>query len=710
MSASTPFDPLAMSLIRIARDYEINITQQGILAGLPLPNGKLIPQYFSRAAERVGLSSNIVQQSLQQINTLVLPVIVLLNDHSACVMYKFDQSTQMATVYFPELGDTVSEISIEQLQEKYLGSVIYLQQRQFIVDNQVKVHNKEQHWFWYVLHQHRSIYKDILLAALFINIFALCMPLFVMNVYDRVVPNHATDTLWVLALGIFIVICADFSLKMLRSYFVDLAANRADTKLSAFIMEKVLGRRMEQNNQSVGAMASSVQSYESIRSFTSSMTVASLVDLPFLLLFMVIIAVISWVFLIPLVFAAVAIIAYGLSTHVRLRKLSEEMTEASQQRQSFLIETLSSQETVKSFNASTRMQTIWERATGFVIHYSSRLRFLGGTVGSFAAWVQQTTGVIIIITGVYLIVAGELTQGALIACYMLATRALAPVSQIAGLLTQYYQASSSLKQLDQLVSVEQERDQMKGWVSHPHIVGDIEFNNVSLKYPNEQRSAINGLSFSIQAGEKVAILGKIGSGKSTIEKILMALYQPTEGTVFVDQTNISQIDPAELRSQIGYIPQDIKLLNGTVLSNITLGNPHISREALERSLLVSGLGQVLKGHEDGLSLQVGEGGSRLSGGQRQAVAVARAIAQQAHLFVFDEPTSAMDASMEQHVIQHLKSHMSDQHTLLLVTHKPSLLTLVDRIIVIEDGKIIADGPKQNVLQQIMPKRAEAGAA
>lgn len=709
VSASTLFDPLALCLIRIARDYEINITQQGILSGLPLPNGKLIPQYFTRAAERVGLSSHTVQQPIQQINTLVLPVIVLLKDHSACVLYRIDQSTQTATVYFPEMGDTVTQIALEQLQEKYLGSVIYLQQRQFIVDNQVKVKSTEQHWFWYVLHQHRSIYKDILLAALFINVFALCMPLFVMNVYDRVVPNHATDTLWVLALGIFIVICADFCLKMLRSYFVDLAANRADTKLSAFIMEKVLGRRMEQNTQSVGAMASNVQSYESIRSFTSSMTVASLIDLPFLIVFMVVIAVISWVFLIPLLLAATAIIVYGLSTHVRLRQLSEEMTEASQQRQSFLIETLNSQETVKSFNASTRMQTIWERATGFVIHYSSRLRFLGGSVGSFAAWVQQTTGVVIIIVGVYLIVAGELTQGALIACYMLATRALAPVSQIAGLLTQYYQASSSLKQLDQLVNADQERDHMKGWVSHPHIVGDIEFKNVSLKYPNEQRSALNDLSFHIRAGEKVAILGKIGSGKSTIEKVLMALYQPTEGAVFIDQTNIIQIDPAELRSQIGYIPQDIQLLNGTVLSNITLGNPHISREALERSLLVSGLGQVLKGHEDGLSLQVGEGGSRLSGGQRQAVAVARAIAQQANVLIFDEPTSAMDSGMEQYVIHQLKKHMTEQHTLLLVTHKPSLLTLVDRVIIVEDGKIIADGPKESVLNQIVPKRAEVGA-
>lgn len=710
VSTSMLFDPLALCLIRLARDHEINITQQGILAGLPLANGRLIPQHFSRAAERIGFVSNMIQQKLAQINTLVLPVILLLKDNSACVLYRLDHATQTAMVYFPETGDTLTEVKLDQLQEQYLGSLISVKQRQFIIDNQVKIEKSEQHWFWRVVHQHRSIYKDILLAALFINIFALCMPLFVMNVYDRVVPNHATDTLWVLVIGIFIIICADFCLKMLRSYFVDLAANRADTKLSAFIMEKVLGRRMEQNNQSVGAIASSVQSYESIRSFTSSMTLASLIDLPFLILFMAVIAFISWVFIIPLVFATIIILAYGLSTHVRLRQLSESMTEASQQRQSFLIEALNSQEVVKSFNANTRMQSIWERASGFVIHYSSRLRFLGGTVGSFAAWVQQTTGVVIILMGVYLIVAGELTQGALIACYMLSTRALAPVSQIAGLLTQYYQASSSLKQLDQIVDSEQERDQMKGWVSHPNMAGHIEFKNVSLKYPNEERSALDSISFSIQAGEKVAILGKIGSGKSTIEKVLMALYRPTEGAVYIDKTNISQIDPAELRNQIGYIPQDIQLLSGTVLSNITLANPHISREALERSLVVSGLGQVLKGHKDGLSMQVGESGSKLSGGQRQAVAVARAIAQQANILIFDEPTSAMDSSMERYVIQHVKHYMTAQHTLLLVTHKPSLLALVDRIIVLEEGKIIADGPKDSVLKNIMPKPAEGDAA
>jgi ATP-binding cassette, subfamily C, bacterial LapB len=704
------FDPLVACLIRVAQDNEIHLTQDGVLSGLPLPNGRLIPTYFNRAAENVGLTSNFVTQSLNQINVFLLPAILLLKNNSSCVLYKLDLNQQIATVCFPEISDTVTEISLSQLAEQYLGTVIYLKPRQVVIDSKAQTEKNHKHWFWNVIYQHRTIYKDILLAAFIINIFALCMPLFVMNVYDRVVPNHALDTLWVLVLGILIVISADFALKLIRSYFVDLAANRADTKLSAFIMEKVLGRRMESNTQSVGTMASSVQSYESIRAFTSSMTMVSVIDLPFFILFLIVIGFINWVFLIPLIIAAIIVVLYALSTHIRLKSLSESMTDASQQRQSFLVETLNSQETIKSFNASTRMQTIWERASSYVIHYSSKLRFSGGSVGLFASWVQQTTGVIIILVGVYQIVNGHLSQGALIACYMLSTRALAPVSQIAGLLTQYYQASSSLKQLDQMVDVEQERDPLKGWVSHPHLRGHIEFKNVFLKYPNETRDALTDISFKIQAGEKVAILGKIGSGKSTIEKILLSLYKPTTGSVYIDQTNLAQIDPAELRSQIGYIPQDIQLLNGTVLSNITLANPHINRAALEQSLIVSGLSGILKDEEDGLSLQVGEGGRKLSGGQRQAVAIARAIAQQANILIFDEPTSAMDLSMEKHVIRSIKNYMTSQHTLLLVTHKPELLQLVDRIIVLESGKIIEDGSKEQVLDKLFAKKQTVGVA
>lgn len=708
MAANSIFDSLALCLVRVARDNEVNITMDGLLAGLPLSAGRLSPRDFARAADRVGLSSNLLQQPLNQLNRFILPAILILKDNSACVLYAIDG--QQATVYFPEMTDTVTQVDVAQLQEKYSGSVIYVQQRQFIVDNKQKLKKSDKHWFWGVIRDNRAVYKDILLAAVFVNIFALCMPMFVMNIYDRVVPNHALETLWVLCLGITIIITADFVLRIIRSYFVDLASSRSDIKLTAYLMEKVLGRRMEHSDAPTGTTAANIQSFEAIRSFCGSLTIISLIDLPFFLLFMVVISIISWVFVIPILVGALLILLYALSVHIQLKQLSDAMTESSQQRSSFLIESLTAQETIKSFNAAGRMQSIWERASYFVIHNSSRLRFVGGCVSSFAAWVQQMVGVVIILVGVYLIIDGQLSQGALIACYMLSARAMAPIAQAANLLTQYYQASSAFKTINSMVEVEQEREHLKGWVSHPHISGHIEFKNVSLSYAKDAHPALDNVSFSIAAGEKVAILGRIGSGKSSIQKIILSLYKPTQGSVFIDGSNISQIDPAELRRNIGYIPQDIHLLNGTVLSNITLGNPHASRSALEQSLLVSGLGKILKVHKDGLSLNVGEGGSKLSGGQRQAVAVARAINQQGSILLFDEPTSAMDSALEAQVLRNLKQYMTTQQTLILVTHKTTLLHLVDRIIVMEDGKVIADGDKQTVLQSLRTEPQKSGAA
>ena len=704
MSVNNLFDPLVMCLIRIARDHEISITQEGILSGLPLYGRQLTPAFFARAAERVGLSSKIVNQPLEKVNDFILPAIVILQDNTACVLYQINPDTQEATVYFPELEDTVTKISFEQLQQRYAGSIIYVQQRQFIADNQIKLDQDNKHWFWKVIRANRSLYKDVLVAALFVNIFALCMPLFVMNIYDRVVPNHATDTLWVMCIGIFLVLCADFALKLIRSYFVDLSSSRSDIKLSAFIMERVLGRRMEYVGSSVGTTASTIQSYESIRAFTSSMTLIAMIDLPFFILFLAVIAFIGWPFLIPILIATVLILGYALALHVRMKDISEAMSQASQQRNSFLVESLNAQETIKTFNANSRVQTLWEKASLFVIHYSAKLRYLGGSLGSFAAWVQQSAGIVIILIGVYLIIDGALSQGALIACYLLSTRALAPVTQVAGLITQYYQASSALKMLDDMVSTEQERDQMKGWISHSNLRGDIEFKNVSLQYTKEGQPAVDNVSFKVRAGEKVAILGRIGSGKSTVQKMLLSLYRPTNGAIMIDGENISQIDPAELRSQIGYIPQDIQLLNGTVISNILLGNPHASRQTVEDSLLISGLGQILKSHQDGLNMPVGEGGSKLSGGQRQAIAVARAIAQQANILIFDEPTSAMDSAFENYVLRNLKKYLTPQKTLILVTHKPSLLQLVDRIIIMEDGRIIADGDKDTIMKEMLNKQ------
>lgn len=694
-------DPLSACILWLAKSHGVTTTYAAITEGLPLVNGAITPSLFSRAVARIGFTSHLQQQSLAKINTLLLPCVLLLKDNKACILQTLNKDKKRAVVVFPELSMQSTELALEELVEAYSGVAIY-SRAEFKPEPSAQpsaATQRQGHWFWSVVLQNRRVYRDVLIAAIFINLFALAMPLFVMNVYDRVVPNKAIDTLWVLALGVGIIICADLLLKLLRSWFVELAANRADLQLSAYVMERILGGRLKHAPASIGSFASNVQSFESVRSFIGSMTITALIDLPFFLLFVLIIGMISWYMVIPVLVGAVLIIFYALSVQSKMQVMSEAIGQASAQRNSGLIESLAANETIKSFNATQRMQSSWEQTTSFLSACSSQMRLLGASVGMSAAWIQQLVAVAMIILGVYLVVAGDMSQGALIASYMLSSRAMAPVSQAASLLTQYYQAATSLTSLEEMMKNEQERPAGKQFVSRAQIRGDIEFKNVSFSYPNEERSALKNLSFKITAGESVAILGRVGSGKSTIEKLILGLYQPTEGQVLIDGVHIEQIDPAELRRHISYIPQEPQLLSGTVYENIVLGMLQPNSQNVLQAVELAGLAPLVGSHADGLSMPVGENGSRLSGGQRQAIAAARAFIRQGNIMLLDEPSSAMDSGLEQHLCQSIQT-LSKAKTLVLVTHKTSLLSLVERLMVLDGGQLVADGPKDTVLKAL----------
>lgn len=693
-------DLLSACLLWLARQQGGTISHDALVAGLPLPNGRLSPSVVARAAARANLNATLVRQPLARLNSLLLPCVLILTEQRACLLLGLDLKQGKAQVVFPELEQTPVEIELDELNEAYTGVAIYCRAK-FTLDERAgtPAPDRSGHWFWSVIGANRRLYRDVLIAALFINLFALTMPLFVMNVYDRVVPNQATDTLWVLAVGVGLVICADLVLRLLRSWFVDLAASRADITLSGRIMERILGMQLEARPAAVGAFAANVQSFESVRGFIGSMTVTALIDLPFFLLFVLIIGLIAWPMAIPVLVGAAIVILYALAVQAKLRQIAEQMSQAGAQRNAGLIESLSAAETIKSFNASSRVQLAWEQATRYLSGSAAKLRLLGASVGSGAAWMQQMVSVCLLIVGVYLVIDGQMSQGALIAGYMLSSRAMAPVSQTASLLTQYHQAASSLTALDQVMAMPQERSHDKHSISRTQLRGDIEFRNVSFQYPDDDRPALSDVSFRIRAGERVGLLGRAGSGKSTVEKLILGLYRPTAGTILIDGVNIEQIDPAELRRQIGYIPQDTALVHGTVYDNITLGAPDAPPERVLEAVRIAGLNSFLGAHADGLSMAVGEGGNRLSGGQRQAVAVARAAVQHSSMLLFDEPTSAMDSTQEAHVTQALK-HFSAGKTLLLTTHRNSLLTLVDRLLVLDGGKLLLDGSKADVLKTL----------
>jgi len=706
LAASTG-GPLLECLLLIARAHQITSTRETLLAGLPLDAQQLTPSLFARAAKRAGLTSKIVQRDLLQLNSALFPAVLLLNDNQACVLLAV--KSDVAQVLYPELGDAVVDVPLAELASHYTGRAIYVRPQERFDARTAEIgktgnaKNRDAHWFWGVISDHKYLYRDVLLTALLINFFALVSPLFVMNVYDRVVPNHATDTLWVLAIGMLIAISADFVLRMMRAWFVDLAASRVDVTLSASIMERVLGMKLSERPASVGSFTAGLQSFEAIRSFISSATILALVDLPFVLLFLIVVLLISWPLVFPILVGVALVMIYTAAVQHKMHLLSENSMQASAQRNATLVESLSALETVKTLGAEGRMQAVWEKTTLLVSRVGVKMRLLSGSVGTSTMWIQQAVSVVIIIVGVYQIIDGNLSQGGLIAAYMLSSRIMAPVGQTAGLLMQYHSAATALTALDAIMQKPVERPVDANWISRPRLQGGIEFKKVAFKYPQDEREVLRDVAFKINPGERVAILGRNGSGKTTIEKLIAGLYEPTSGTVLLDGIDIRQLDPAELRRNMGYVSQDVNLFFGSLRDNIAMGAPHASDDAILEAVRLSGLTDFVNQHPMGLAMPVGEQGQLLSGGQRQSVSIARALLSDPPILLMDEPTGSMDHTSEEEFKRNLVQFAAHK-TLIVITHRTSLLELVNRIIVIDGGKIVADGPKEQVVEALRQGR------
>jgi ATP-binding cassette subfamily C protein LapB len=542
-----------------------------------------------------------------------------------------------------------------------------------------------------------------MLAAFMVNVFALTLPLFTMNVYDRVVPNHAIETLWMLAGGVMIVLVADVALRTMRGYFLDLASSRVDVRLSAYIMERVLGLRLENRPLSAGSFAANLRSFETIRDFITSATVTAFIDLPFALIFLVVIGLIAWPLIFPILLGMLLVVTYALIVHSKMHELSETTYRAGALRNATLIESLVGLEAIKALGAESVMQRKWESSAAFLSRVGAQLRLLSSSTINGAMWAQQFVNVLGVVVGVYLIADGKLTLGGLIACTMLASRAMAPISQVAGLLTQYHNAATALKSLDDILQQPVERPADSNFVARQHFNGDIEFKDVDFTYPGQDVAALRNISLKIRAGEHVGILGRVGSGKTTLEKLILSLYQPTAGAVLVDNIDLRQLDPSELRRNIGYVPQDVTLFYGSLRDNLTIAAPTADDAAVLNAAQVGGIIEFVNAHPKGFDMTVGERGESLSGGQRQAVAIARAAINDPPILLMDEPTGSMDHSSEEEIKQRLRTFAAGK-TLIVVTHRTSLLDLVDRIIVIDSGKIVADGPKAQVVEALRQGR------
>jgi ATP-binding cassette subfamily C protein LapB len=553
-------------------------------------------------------------------------------------------------------------------------------------------------WLMEPMRRNRPVYVKVALAAVLINIFGLMTSLFTMTVYDRVVPNNATSSLVALSIGLAIIVIFDFVLKLLRSYFVDIAGASIDREVGETLFQRLLRLRLDLKKGSTGSLTGLMRELEALRDFFTSATLTAVVDLPFIFLTLLVIAIIGgWLVLVPAIMIPIVIVV-GALTQPAMDRLSAKAMGEGMAKQSVLVETIGGLETVKASGAGPLLARRWDLA--MENHASSSLRqrlisSIGITTATSAGTISYA-GVVVV--GVEMIANQELTMGGLIACSILAGRAVAPLAQISQLLSRMTTTRTAYRQLNDMMKLPPEGPEGEG-LKLAGLKGRIEFRNVSFRYPGAPEKTLEDLNFTIQPGEHVGLLGRVGSGKSTIARLLLGLYPPEEGLVMIDGTDIRQLDPLEMRRYIGAALQESVLLTGSVRENIGLGRSHVPDEELLRASELSGTHQFMGQIANGYDLRLADRGEGLSGGQRQSIALARALAGRPPVLVFDEPTSAMDSQTETGLIQRLQEELKDR-TLVLITHRPPLLALVSRIMLIDRGKVVADGPRDEVLKQI----------
>jgi len=702
-------DPLLQCLVHFTALYHKPFTAEALIAGLPLsPNDekqglfdlKESKGLFARATSRAGLKSTLVTRKLSAISPLQLPMILLLKNSQACILHSLSDDRSTCKVVLPGLEAVEEIVPMQQLQEEYTGFA-FLIKRPFVYDENdtLTLNAKQKHWFWDTLKLSAGFYRDVLYATVLINLFVLASPLFTMSVYDRVIPNNAIETLWVFAIGVFIVYTVDIFLKFARAILLERAGKKSDVIMSSIIFEKVMDLKMASHPKSVGSFASNLKDFDLIRSFLTNATLTVLVDMPFAFLFLILIWYIgSWMVLVPLVMMMI-ILAYTFFVKNLLKESIEESHKASAAKSSILVESLQNIETLKALGVTGHMQWAWEEATGEIAQKSLRSRMISTSISTVTGYLIQLTTVFLIIVGVYLISMHELSMGGLIGIIIIASRTVAPMGQAASLISNYADAKSAYDVINNIISQPCERPHGKKFVTRLSLQGDIELRDVSFSYDESEHQAIKNISFRIKQGEKVAIIGRIGSGKSTISKLLLHLYEPQSGSILIDGIDINQLDPVDLRKNVSYVSQDITLFKGTVKENIMYRSSRVGDEQMLRASMIAGADEFIKRHPQGYEMPIGERGMGLSGGQKQSIGIARALLYESPIVLMDEPTNAMDQLSEKRLMANLRTYIEDK-TAIFITQKHTILDLVDRIIVMHEGKVYLDGPKKEVLAKL----------
>jgi ATP-binding cassette, subfamily C, bacterial LapB len=701
-------DPLSDALIFLAAHHGRALSREALVAGLPILDGRLSVSLFDRAARRAGLEVEPVKRALAEIPALVLPAVLVMRDRSTRILLERDGNPLQAKIVDPSEGPDPTPRPLGAEAVDYLGYA-FLVRPLAAADPRVAAAGDlpGEHWFWSVVRRFWSNYSHVALAAFIINTLALASPLFIMNVYDRVVPNGAAASLAALAIGLTIAIVFDFVLRTVRSRIIDTTGKKIDVVLAASIFEHVQALKMAQRPGSVGILANQMRDFDSVREFFTSGTVVAATDLMFALIFIAVLFMIAgplaWI---PLGVLPVMVIV-GLLIQRPLDRAMRRLQAESAARHGVLVEALSGMETVRAIGAEPRMQTAWERSIAATARSSEDVHFWASMALTASGTAQQVTSLLMVVIGVFLIIDGSITVGALVASTMLAGRTLAPIAGIATVITRATQTIIALKAIDRVMNLERERPANRTYVARRVEQGSIAFENVTFRYPKGAEDALDKVSFRIAGGERIGIIGRVGSGKTTLGRLMVGFYEPQDGRVLVDGIDLRQYDPADLRTGIGFVLQDTDLFYGKLRDNIAFGRPSATDAEVVAAARLSGVEAFIAGHPLGYDMPIAEGGSSLSGGQKQAIGLARALIRKPKVLFLDEPTAHFDVRSEADFLERLKALGEQNLTVIISTHRLSLLAFVDRLLLFERGKLVADGPRDKVLAMLQggPRRA-----
>lgn len=693
-------DELLICVGHLGKFQGLSISPRALIDDGVVSGNCLTPATVPVILEKFGLSSRNLQCQFDKIGKGILPLIALTKGRGAWVIHRVTDKD--LTAFVPGHTDLIT-VSKDEFERQYSGRIIeVLVSDQSVHTTVFAAHKDPRKWFWRVIGEIKGQYLKVILASVIVNLLAVAAPLFTLNVYDRVLPNSAFSTLWVLAVGMALVLIFDLVFRALRGAIIDSTGRWADVKLASSIFEHVLHMKMSDKPLRSGEFANRLREFETVREFFSSATILAIIDILFIALFIFVIHTVGGpLAYIPAV-AVVLVLLFGIIIQPLMMRNVRAVQEEAAEKHGVLIEAIHGLDTIKALNAEKVFLKRWQALVAKTARSTEKVRGFSLNMINFTMMVQQAVTVSLIIMGTYLFDAGTISMGGIIATVMLASRAIAPLGSVAGTLSRLQQSLISLKNLNDIMSTELENSEASYELSRKIENGSITFSSVSFAYPNTTAPALIDTSFRINSGERIGIIGKVGAGKSTLAQLIAGLYEPSDGSVSVDGINLSQIHTTDLRDALGYVQQDVVLFSGTVRDNIAFGRPFVSDEDIVRAAKISGAESFIDHHPLGYGMPVGEGGRFLSGGQRQFIALARAIIRDPAIYLLDEPTSAMDIASEKLFMTQLDM-ATEGKTLIISTHRQSLLSLVDKIMLVENGRLLAYGPKDQVLAFLQAK-------